>query len=80
MFAATVENALKSRGRTAGTTGLNMMSLYSLIWMIRVAGGFGVRATIGAAQVLGNKAFEALRSIVGGRRQFFYLVPLSTIQ
>ena len=43
MFAPRGENPMKSRGRTVGTTGVTITSKYSLIWMIRVNGGFGVR-------------------------------------
>ena len=80
MFAARVDDAMKSTGSTKKSTGVATTSLYSIMQMIRINGESGVRGDDRRDERAWKQGIWGVAEHWRERRRFFYSVTLSNIQ
>ncbi len=80
MFAARVDDAMKSSGRTKKSTGVAIILLYSIMNILLVNGGIGLRGDDRRDGRAWKQGIWGVAEHWRGRRRFFYSVTLSNIQ
>jgi hypothetical protein len=80
MFAARVDDAMKSSGNTKKLTGVSTTLVYSVMKMIRVNGGGAVRFDHRRDATVWKQGICDVAKHWVGRRRFFYSVAVSNIQ